>query len=218
MEFWGTNFSYIDKSTQEEYFVGLPEEKGSHLIENTPLPPGVCYTKTSDGDNLAILRIEAVTTQGNGKLNITGVSNTHVKEDIKNTFQYIKANEKTILSEQHSLKNFDISVQVTNVLGSGTSTGIGSAVYVAIISAIYKKNLKPGLAVLGNLSVGGAVERTVNFADKVTMLSENGAKTVIVPMDNLQEIANIPATVLGNTDVPFYSNNQMLMQKAILVD
>jgi len=218
MEFWDTNFSYIDKDTQEEFFIGLPEEKGSHLIENTPLQPGVCYTSTSDGDNLAILRIEVVTTQGNGKLNITGVGNTLVKEDIKNTFQYIKANEKTILSEQHSLKNFDISVQVTNVLGSGTSTGIGSAVYIAIISAIYKKNLKPGLAVLGNLSVGGAVERTVNFADKVTMLSENGAKTVIVPMDNLQEIANIPATVLGNTDVPFYSNNQMLMQKAILVD
>ena len=50
------------------------------------------------------------------------------------------------------------------------------------------------------------------------MLSENGAKTVIVPMDNLQELANVPAAVLGNTDVPFYSNNQMLMQKGILLD
>ncbi|MDC1370996.1 hypothetical protein N8289_04065 [Flavobacteriales bacterium] len=52
----------------------------------------------------------------------------------------------------------------------------------------------------------------------LAMLSENGAKTVIVPMDNLQELANLPASVLGNTDVPFYSNNQMLMQKGILLD
>ncbi len=96
MEFWDTNFSYIDKETQEEHFVGLPEEKGSHLIENTPLPPGVCYTSTSDGDNVALVRIEAVTTSGSGKLNISGVSNTGVKENIKNTYQYIKANEKTI--------------------------------------------------------------------------------------------------------------------------
>ncbi|OQY41122.1 MAG: TIGR02688 family protein, partial [Spirochaetaceae bacterium 4572_7] len=29
MEFWDTNFSYIDKDTQDEHFVGLPEEKGS---------------------------------------------------------------------------------------------------------------------------------------------------------------------------------------------
>lgn len=218
MEFWDTNFSYIDKETQEEHFVGLPEEKGSHLIENTPLPPGVCYTSTSDGDNVALVRIEAVTTSGSGKLNISGVSNTGVKENIKNTYQYIKANEKTILSEQHSLKNYDITIQVTNMLGASISTGIGSAVYIAIVSALYKKNLKAGLAVLGNISVGGAIERSINFADKITMLSENGAKTVVVPMDNLVELTNVPPTVLGNTDVPFYQNNQMLMQKAILLE
>ena len=218
MEFWDTNFSYIDKETQEEHFVGLPEEKGSHLIENTPLPPGVCYTSTSDGDNVALVRIETVAIAGSGKLNITGVNNTGVKENIKNTYQYIKANEKSILSDKHSLKNYDITIQVSNLLGASISSGIGSAVYIAIVSALYKKNLKAGLAVLGNISVGGAIEQAINFADKITMLSENGAKSVVVPMDNLVELANIPATVLGNTDVPFYQNNQMLMQKAILLD
>jgi len=218
MEFWDTNFSYIDKETQEEHFVGLPEEKGSHLIENTPLPAGVCYTSTSDGDNVALVRIEAIAVGGSGKLNITGVNSTAVKENIKNTYQYIKGNEKTILSEQHSLKNFDITIQVSNLLGASISSGIGSAVYISIVSALYKKNLKAGLAVLGNISVGGAIERAINFEDKVTMLSENGAKVVIVPMDNLAELANIPATILGDTDVPFYQNNQLLMQKAILLD
>ena len=116
------------------------------------------------------------------------------------------------------MKAFDVTVQVSNILGANMSSGIGSAVYMAILTSIYKKNLKPGLAVLGNISVGGAIERSANFSDKITMLSENGAKTVIVPMDNLNELANVPATVLGHTDVPFYSNNQMLMQKGILLD
>lgn len=218
MEFWDTNFSYIDKDTQDEHFVGLPEEKGSHLIENSPLPPGVCYTSTSDGENVALVRIETVAVPGSGKLNITGVSNTSVKENIKNTYQYIKANEKSILSEKHSLKNYDITLQVSTILGSTISSGIGSAVYVAIVSALYKKNLKSGFAALGNISIGGAIERSINFADKVTMLSENGAKTVVVPMDNLSELTNIPPSVLGSTDVPFYQNTQMLMQKAILLD
>jgi ATP-dependent Lon protease len=164
------------------------------------------------------VRIETVAVAGSGKINITGVNNTVVKENIKNTYQYIKANEKTILSDKHSLKNYDITIQVTNLLGSVISSGIGSAVYIAIVSALYKKNLKTGLAVLGNISVGGAIERVINFADKVTMLSENGAKSVIVPMDNLNELSNVPPSVLGNTDVPFYQNNQMLMQKAILQD
>lgn len=216
MEFWDTNFSYIDKETQEEIFVGLPEEKGSSLIEANPLAPGVCYTATSDGDTNSLIKIEVVALKGSGKLNVTGTSSTEVKENIKNTFNYIRANEKTILNEQHSLSNYDLNIQVSNIMGANIHGGIGSAVYVAIISAIYKKNLKAGLAVLGNVSIGGAIERALNFADKVTLLSENGAKTVIVPMDNLSEIGTLPTTILGKTDVPFYGNSQMLLQKSVL--
>ena len=216
MEFWDTNFSYIDKETQEEIFVGLPEEKGPSLIEANPLAPGVCYTATSDGDSNSLIKIEVVALKGSGKINITGTSSTEVKENIKNTFNYIRANEKSILNEQHSLATYDLNIQVSNIMGASIHGGIGSAVYVAIISAIYKKNLKAGLAVLGNVSIGGAIERALNFADKVTLLSENGAKTVIVPMDNLSEIATLPTTILGKTDVPFYGNSQMLLQKSVL--
>ena len=60
------------------------------------------------------------------------------------------------------------------------------------------------------------VERAFNFADKVTILSENGAKTILVPMDNLAELATLPTSILGKTDVPFYGNGQMLLQKAVL--
>lgn len=216
MEFWDTNFSYIDKETQEEIFVGLPEEKGSSLIEANPLSPGVCYTATSDGENNALVKIEVVAIKGSGKLNVTGTNSQIVKENIKNTFSYLKANEKTILNEQHSLSNFDLNVQVSNLMGATIGGGIGSAVYVAILSSLYKKNLKGGLAVLGNISIGGAVERSLNFADRVSLLSENGAKTVLVPMENLSEIGTIPASILGKTDVPFYGNSQMLLQKAVL--
>ena len=216
MEFWDTNFSYIDKATQEETFVSLPEERSSHLIENSPLRHGVCYTATSDGNNMTIVKLETAVVSGTGKLNISGTNSALPKEDIKNTYQYIKANEKTILNEQHSLKNFDISIQITSLLGSNISSGIGAAAYVAILSAIYKRNLKPALAVLGNISIGGAIERVINFSDKVSILSENGAKMVLVPMTNLNELQELPPSVLGATDVPFYSSNQMLMQKVVL--
>jgi len=216
MEFWDTNFSYIDKETQDEIFVGLPEERGSSLIESNPLPPGVCYTATSDGDNNSLVKIEVVAIRGSGKVNVTGTNSQEVKENIKNTYNYLRANEKSILNEQHSLAGYDLNIQISNLMGAYVFGGIGSAVYVAIISAIYKKNLKAGLAVLGNISIGGAVERSMNFADKVTLLSENGAKTVLVPMDNLGEITTLPSSILGKTDTPFYGNSQMLLQKAVM--
>lgn len=215
MEFWDTNFSYIDKETQEETFVPVPEERGTNLIEDTPLPPGTCYTATSDGDKVSLIKIEVITMAGNGKLNISGTSSAVMKEDIRNTYNYIRANEKTILSQKHSLARMDVTVQVTALLGSTQQTGVGSAVFCGIVSAVFGRNLKPALGVIGNISIGGAVERAVNFSDRVSLLSENGAKTVLVPMDNLQEMATLPATILGKTDVPFYSNAQMLIQKMI---
>jgi ATP-dependent Lon protease len=180
------------------------------------LSPGVCYTATSDGETNALIKIEVVALKGSGKINVTGTSSMEVKENIKNTYNYLRANEKSILNEQHSLSGYDINIQISNLMGTNISGGIGSAVYIAIISAIYKKNLKAGLAVLGNISIGGAIERVMNFADKVTFLSENGAKTVLVPMENINELLTIPQSILGKTDAPFYSNSQMLLQKAVL--
>ena len=178
MEFWDTNFSYIDKETQEEFFVSVPEERGT-------------------------------------KLTVTGSSSTEAKEDIKNTYNYIRANERAILSQQHSLMHLDVTVQVTVLLGVGVHKGIGSAVFAAIVSSVFGRNLKSGLGVIGNISIGGAIERALNFNDRVSMLSENGAKNVLVPMDNLAEMATLPAAILGKTDIPLYANTQMLIQKMI---
>ena len=215
MEFWDTNFSYIDKETQEETFVTLPEERGSNLIEDVPLAPGTCYTATSDGDKVALVKLEVVSIPGNGKLTISGNASTEVKEDVRNTYNYIRANEKTILSQQHSLNKLDVNIQITALLGSTVHKGIGGAVFTALVSSVFNRSLKPALAVLGNISIGGAIERALNFSDRVSLLSENGAKNVLVPMDNLQEMANLPAAILGKTDVPFYSSSQMLIQKIL---
>lgn len=215
MEFWDTNFSYIDKETQEETFVTLPEERGNNLIEDVPLTPGTCYTATSDGDKVTLVKIEVVSIPGNGKLTVSGNASTDVKEDVRNTYNYIRANEKTILSQQHSLNKLDVNIQITALLGSTVHKGIGGAIFTALVSSVFNRSLKPALAVIGNISIGGAIERALNFSDRVSLLSENGAKNVLVPMDNLPEMANLPASILGKTDIPLYSNSQMLIQKII---
>ena len=114
-----------------------------------------------------------------------------------------------------SVSETDLNIQIMNVLGNNISSGIGGAIYVGILSALYKKNLKAGLAVVGNITIGGAVEKVLQFADKVSSLAENGAKMVIVPMDNIAELATVPTTVLSKCDVPFYNNAQVLLQKAL---
>jgi len=170
---------------------------------------------SQDDEGLALLRIEVSVTAGHGKLTISGTNKTTVKDNIKNVHQYIKANEKSILSQEHSLSNYDLSVQVSSLIGSGIGYGIGASIFIAFLSAIYKRHLKSGLGVLGDISVSGAIQRSDNFSDKLAMLSENGAKMVLTPMENLAEMQDVPPTVLNNTDVNFFSNSQMILQKAI---
>ena len=216
MEFWDTNFSYIDKDTQEETYVSVKEESGSHLIENQPLQPGMAYTVSQDDSGLALLRIEVSVTPGSGKLHISGTSKTQIKDNIKNVHHYIHANERTILSQDHSLKNYDLSIQISSLLGGGIGVGIGAAVFTAMLTAIYKRHLKAGLGVIGDLTVSGGVQRVDGFSDKLAMLSENGAKLVLTPMENLSEMQDVPPSILSATDVNFFSNSQTILQKAIL--
>jgi len=216
MEFWDTNFSYIDKESREEVYVSVPEERGSSLIENQPLRPGLCYTIAQSAEGMSLIQIEASVVSGTGKMSISGTNKREVRDNVKNVYQFIKANEKNILSQEHSLSNYDISVQLSSLIGVAMNNDIGAAIFVTILSAIHKRYLKPGLALLGDISISGAVTRVDNFSDKVAMLSENGAKLVLTPMDNLKEMENIPPVILNNTDINFFSNTQMILQKAIL--
>src|SRR5207247_9549457 len=43
-EYHQTSFSYIDRDTMEERFVGVPEDGGRDLISLDPLAPGSVYT------------------------------------------------------------------------------------------------------------------------------------------------------------------------------
>ena len=215
MKFWDTNFSYIDNETQEEVYVSVPEERGSGLIENAPLPPGVCYTATSDGSKVSLIKIEVAKMPGSGKLDIRGSVNQEGKDDIHNVYNYIRSNERSFVPNGQTLRNVDFTVQVSSLLGLAAGSGIGAAVFVAIVSSLFDRNLKPALGVIGSISIGGAIERALNFSDRVSILSDNGAKTVLVPMDNLQEMSTLPSVILGKTDVPFFANAQMLMQKMI---
>ncbi len=216
MEFWDTNFSFIDKETQEETFVNLPEERGQFLIEDSPLQPGTCYTAVCNGDNTALIKVEVIKLAGNGKLSISGSASAAQREDIKNAYNYLRANERSFLSADHSLSRLDITVQLTSLLGACPDGGVGAAAFISIVSSIYGKNLKSAGGAIGNISIGGAIERAINFNDKVAVLSDNGARTVAVPMDNLSELATLPSSVLSKTDTPFYTSAQTLLQKLIL--
>ena len=133
-EYYQTSFSYMDTETMQEHFVGVPEEGGRQLISADPMPPGSVYTAAlTEGDNVALHRIEVSRMSGAGKLRITGNPDRAMKESIVTAFDYIKAN-KLRLGIERDLDSYDYHVQIVDLMQSKEGSQGGVAFFVALYS------------------------------------------------------------------------------------
>lgn len=216
IEYWDTNFSYIEKENQEESYVPVPEEGGSELIPPDPLPAGTVYTVTNMENDHALIRIECKSMTGSGKLQITGTNKTDIKNIIKTARNYLKGNERILLPETHSMDDYNLHVQLTPLLGSKVGMNFGIAALISMLSAMFDRPLEKALGVIGDMSIGGVVPKVESLADKIQMLSENGAKTILLPVENSKDMANVPPSLLSKTNLNFYDQPSTAFEKALL--
>jgi len=109
-EFFQTSFSYIDKDTGEERYVGVPEEGGRNVISGDPLEPGSVYAASVDDQGkVGLYRLEVGCASGTGKLKLAGGIDASMKESIQRAFGYLQAN-KVRLGIDQDLENTDFHV------------------------------------------------------------------------------------------------------------
>ena len=190
LEFWDTNFSYIDKESKKETYVSVNEGGSKALISQDPLPPGVVYTVSVGGGKTSLLKVESIVVPGSGKQNISG-GGTPAKEALKTTISCIASNQRKYLPSNSALKDYDIAVQLTPVIGSDVSDDITVAIFVSVLSAIHKNTLKKGLGIIGDMTITGSLKTTLSFADRVTMLAENGARAVTIPLEMMGNLSSV---------------------------
>ena len=190
LEFWDTNFSYIDKESKKETYVSVNEGGSKALISQDPLPPGVVYTVSITGGKTTLLKVETIVVPGSGRQNISG-SGTKAKEALKTTISCIGSNQRKYLPSNSALKDYDIAVQLTPMIGSEVGDDITVAIFVSILSAIHKNTLKKGLGIIGDMTITGSLKTTLSFVDRVTMLAENGAKSITVPLEQMANLASV---------------------------
>ncbi|HNQ71836.1 protease Lon-related BREX system protein BrxL, partial [Mesotoga prima] len=151
LEFWDTNFSYIDKESKKETYVSVNEGGSKALISQDPLPPGVVYTVSITGGKTTLLKVETIVVPGSGRQNISG-GGTKAKEALKTTISCIGSNQRKYLPSNSALKDYDIAVQLTPMIGSEVGDDITVAIFVSILSAIHKNTLKKGLGIIGDMT------------------------------------------------------------------
>ncbi len=214
-EYYHTSFSYIDKQTGEEHFVGVPEQGGRNLISAEPLPPGSVYAGavTSDG-TVGLYRMEVSVSSGNGKLKMAGGVSGSMKESVNRAFAYLQSN-KGNLGVARELDNSDFHLEAIDLIGNRVEAEVGVAMIIACFSVLRRMPLQAGLMVLGDLSIQGNIKGVKSLVEPLQIAMDNGAKKVLIPIENKRSFFDVSADILENVDPIFYGDVKTATSKAL---
>lgn len=214
-EFHQTSFSYRDNDTTEERYVGVPEEGGRELISTDPLAPGSVYAASvNPAGKVGLYRIEVGTSAGTGKLKLAGGVDGPLKEAIARGFGYLQGH-KVPMGIASILDTTDFHVEAIDLLTNRIPCEAGIAVLVAIVSAIKKTPISPGLVILGDLSIQGNIKAVNSLVEPLQVAMENGARRALIPLENKRNFLEVSGDIVEKVDPVFFSDPQSAAMKAL---
>lgn len=219
MEFYDANFSYIDNDTFEENYVSVPEQGSSTLIPDGMCNPGQIYTvSVGKSGMIGLFRLETQILPGNGKLTCNGIgSDREARESTQNAFNYLKANSRRI-SQSISTTTKDYIIQYQDLQGIGMTSTLALPTLIALCSIALQKPTVSSLAILGDISVSGTVNKVENLANTLQVCLDSGAKKVLLPITSAVDLGTVPPELVGCFNLIFFNNAEDAVFKALGVE
>lgn len=219
MEFYDVNFSYIDNETFEEKYVSVPEQGGGKLIPDGIANPGTIYTVShAKSGMVGVYRLETQMLPGNGKLDRTGLgTDRDAKEAANIAFNFLKANGMSI-SRSISTTQRDYIINYQDLNGIGMTKSLALPTLLAIASAALGKPTLGSLAVLGEISISGAITKVDELANVLQVCLDSGAKKVLLPITSAADLGTVPPDLMGAFSIIFYTTAQEAVFKALGVE
>ncbi len=135
-----------------------------------------------------MLRIEALSMAGNGKLELTGNLGDVMKESAKAAISYIRSRNDVFGVNPKFTEEKDIHIHVPEgaVPKDGPSAGISIA--CSVLSALTGRAVKQSVAMTGELTLTGRVLKIGGLKEKAMAAYKAGVSTVIIPEENLADV------------------------------
>ena len=205
MEFYDVHFSYLDKASGEEHFVNVREQSSGKLIASEPLAAGQLYNVTRGShDMIGLYKLEAQAVAGRGQLKKMGAAADSANRDAINVaFNYFTANSNSI-SGSIKPSAHDYLLSLTDLQGVGQPDQLSLAVLIALVSSSLNRAVQAPLAVIGNITIGGTVQRTDNLASILQVAFDSGAQKLLMPAANVADIASVPTELFAKFQPMFY--------------
>lgn len=101
------------------------------------------------------------------------------------------------------------------LLGNQVEAEVGVAFLVAAYSSIRKISPQPALVILGDLSIQGNIKPARSLVEPLQVAMDNGAKRVLIPIENKRSFLEVSADILENVDPIFYGDLRAATSKAL---
>ncbi|MBI1404314.1 MAG: endopeptidase La [Porphyrobacter sp.] len=169
---------------------------------------------TSVGGEL--LTIESVTTPGKGEIKTTGKLGQVMNESVSAAFSFVKARAPAygIKPSLIARKNVHIHLPEGAVPKDGPSAGIGMV--TSIVSTLSGIAVRPDVAMTGEVTLRGRVLAIGGLKEKLLAALRGGIKTVLIPEENVKDLAEIPANAKEGLEIVPVAHVDEVLARALV--
>lgn len=182
----------VTKDNVKEY-LGVDKYLENEKPEHSEVGAATGLAWTAVGGE--ILTIEVSIVSGKGEILLTGHLGDVMKESARTAISYIHAHADDYDIPERAFKDKDIHIHVPEgaIPKDGPSAGITIA--TAVFSALTGKGVRNDVAMTGEITLRGKVLPIGGLKEKSLAAMRAGIKKVLIPVDNMKDLADIPESV-----------------------
>jgi ATP-dependent Lon protease len=202
----------IDAENVVDY-IGIPKYRSNrHEVEHeVGFVTGLAWTEVGG----EILATEATLMEGKGNLTLTGKLGDVMQESAQAAMSYVRSRAQTFGIPKDFYRRLDLHIHVPEgaIPKDGPSAGITMA--TSLVSALTRIPVRCDVAMTGEITLRGKVLPIGGVKEKLLAAHRAGIRTVILPMDNKKDLADIPANIQEDFTVHFVQNMDEVLKVAL---
>jgi len=198
----------VDAAKAEQY-LGVPKFRRRLRRQEKRVGSVTGLAWTSVGGE--ILNVDVTIMSGQERLTLTGQLGEVMKESAQAALSYLRSHAKALGLPPSFARGREIHVHVPegSIPKDGPSAGITMA--MAIYSAASGRAARSEVAMTGEITLRGEVLSIGGLTEKLLAARRSGISRVLIPEDNLKDLAEIPGRVTdGLTIIPVGTIEQAL--------